>query len=535
MKKTLARAVVSIVICGLAWGAAGAAEPRIGKLMAYELPEYTIYTTRNAAQARYFANELARFRVTLETLLGKRASKTQIPTNLVILSRGEWEKYLQPGQHVAGFFQPGTFANVIILNGDTQSWITTQLVFHEYTHYFLSSQFGGVYPPWFNEGLAELMGYSRLEKNRALLLIPDHRQRGAGDRDWIPFERMLRVSHDSPEYQSHKLADSFYAQAWLTVHYGMLENREFGRQMFEYLAKLNTLVPQDEAAATFGDLAAADTRLREYARSGKMSSGAIALGDVPEVTLPAPKTLSDFEALALIADLMIDTRQDPDRTRPVIDSLARRDPKSARAAILQARFASVEGDDAAFDAATARAESLLAEGDWIGRRMLASVLLHNAEDYGAGRTRTTEESRKDLERALRWFGEAIQHNNADIEALWGYGTAAMRLDRHLGVAEEALKAAYLRAPGSAYIAVSLANLKSVQGKPDEMLPYLEDAIRYAKDLGLRRWATDTLVRMREYIAERDRIEEENRKQRERYEKELEEYEKRHGKRRKKTG
>jgi len=80
--------------------------------------------------------------------------------------------------------------------------------------------------------------------------------------------------------------------------------------------------------------------------------------------------------------------------------------------------------------------------------------------------------------------------------------------------------------------VSLANLKSNQRKPDEMIPYLEDTIRYATDLGTRRWAAETLVEVRAFIVQRDKELEENRKQREESEKMLAEYEKLYGKKKK---
>jgi hypothetical protein len=51
-----------------------------------------------------------------------------------------------------------------------------------------------------------------------------------------------------------------------------------------------------------------------------------------------------------------------------------------------------------------------------------------------------------------------------------------------------------------------------------MIPFLEDTMRLATNLELRRWATETLVQMREFIAQRDRIEAENRRQQEAYEK-----------------
>ena len=133
---------------------------------------------------------------------------------------------------------------------------------------------------------------------------------------------------------------------------------------------------------------------------------------------------------------------------------------------------------------------------------------------------------------MKWFAEAIAHNNQDVEALWGFGAAATDLDKNLDVAEEALVAAYKLAPSSAEIAVSLANLKSRQQKPDEMIPYLEDTIRNATDLGTRRWAADTLIETRKFIDERNRYAQQNRKAREDYEKQLADTKKKHGKRKK---
>jgi hypothetical protein len=100
------------------------------------------------------------------------------------------------------------------------------------------------------------------------------------------------------------------------------------------------------------------------------------------------------------------------------------------------------------------------------------------------------------------------------------------------MAESALKAAYQRVPASSAIAMSLANLKGQQQKPEEMIPYLKDTIRFAEYISMREWATRTLEEMQKYIAERDRIEAENRKQQEAYEKQRAEYEKKYGKRKK---
>jgi hypothetical protein len=516
---------------------ASAAEPRIGKFVSYEVEDFTITTSRSGKQARQFMTDLTKFRATLEKTLGKRAANAGIPTRILVVSGSEWQKYLQPRQNVAGWFQSGRFVNYMVMNGDAEAAEATHIIFHEYTHFFLASQFAGEYPPWFNEGLAELMGFAKFTKDMAVLQIPMYRVYEARDGDWIPFDRMIHVDQSSPEYQSHKLADSFYAQAWLTVHYGLVENRQFGKQMIEYLNHLNRLRPLEEAAkSSFGDdLSVVDKQLRDYSRNPHMMSGGIKLGEFPEVTLPEGKPVAELDALAMIADLMIETRLAPDRIRPVVASLARREPNSARAAILEARLARLDDDQKAFDAAVTRASSLLAAGDWMARRELASVLLDNALDFRPMSTRTTEESNRDLKSAMRWFGEAIAHNNEDVEALWGFGAAATRLDKDLDLAETALLAAYQRAPTSPDIAMSLANLKGRQQQPEAMIPYLKDTLRHSNSHSMSKWAAETLLETQEYLAERDRVDAENRKQREAYEKQRADYEKKYGKPKKKNG
>jgi hypothetical protein len=522
--------LTGLAIAALVASSALGADPRIGKLVRYDAGDYTIYTSRSAAQARDFIADLAKFRVALEKLLGKRATPNQFPTNIVIVSSSDFVKYFQPRENVAGYFQPGPFANYIAMNGDFGKQGSLEVVFHEYTHFYLSSQFAGEYPPWFNEGLAELMGYVRFTgKDRAVLGIPMDRVYEARDSDWIPFDRLIAVDHHSPEYQSHKLMSSFYAQSWLTVHYGMLENRDFGKQIFDYLKALNTLHPQPEAARmAFGpDLTVPDKMLRDYSRNTNMSSGALALGEIPEITLPAGKPLTENDAYGVFIDLMLETRSiGPDRVRPLVQALARREPASARAAIFEARLAAVDEDNAAFALAADRAEKSLVEGDWESRRELGVVLLNNATEWSPLKERSAAESERDLKRALRLCGQAVAHNNTDVEALWGFGTAATRLNQNLDVAEEALLAAYQRAPSSAMIAMSLANLKGSASEPDGMIPYLKDTIRYATDLGTKRWAVDTLKQMEDYIARRDA-------QKAEYEKTVAEYEKKYGKAKKK--
>ncbi len=513
---------------------ADAAEPRIGNFVRYDTGDFVIITSRSGNQAREIMTKLVKFRLTLERLLNRKAARSGIGTQIMIVSDSDWEKYLQPRERVAGFFQRARFDNHMALNGDADEFVI-YIMFHEYTHFFLSSAFSGEFPPWFNEGLAEFMGYVKFKGSTAVIQNPQFRADEARDKDWIAFDKLIRIDHHSPEYQSHKLAPDFYAQAWLTVHYGYLENREFGRQFYSYLNQLNKLVPQEEAArSAFGaDLSLVDAQLRAYSRKSNKFSGGLDLGAVPEFTLPKGEPMSDADAIAALIDLQLAARIAPDRIRPLVESLVRREPDSASSYIMAARLAEFEDKSPEFDAAVEKAGKLLKPDDWNGQRELALVLLASADDFNPMNTRSTEDTNRDLKRALAAFVKAVEHNNQDAKTLWGLGTTLTRLNVDLDLAQTALESAYQRVPASAQIAISLANLKSRQEKPEEMVPYLKDAIRFAGDLNTRRWATQTLQEIDRFLAENARIDEENRKQREAYERDMAEYEKKYGKPKKK--
>ena len=136
------------------------------------------------------------------------------------------------------------------------------------------------------------------------------------------------------------------------------------------------------------------------------------LGEVPAVTLPAGKPVAELDALANIIDLMLATRLAPDRIRPLVESLARREPKSARAAIFAARLAQAQDDDAAFE------PRHRAGGNCCSRRRLAArrELAQRAARERA-RLRADEHTQhrghraRPEARACSWYGEAVAHNN----------------------------------------------------------------------------------------------------------------------------
>ena len=79
-----------------------AADPRIGKFVSYRTGDFEVITSRSGNQARQLIEDLGKYRLTLERVLGRHATNTAIPTQIVIVSDADWRKYLEPRENVAG-------------------------------------------------------------------------------------------------------------------------------------------------------------------------------------------------------------------------------------------------------------------------------------------------------------------------------------------------------------------------------------------------------------------------------------------------
>ena len=104
-----------VAVCVLATRLGAAAEPRIARYMEYAAGDFTIVTSRGADQSRQFVQDLAKFRVTLEKTLGKRATRTVSPTTILITNGSDWNKYLHPAPERRGVLPAGALRQ---LHGD---------------------------------------------------------------------------------------------------------------------------------------------------------------------------------------------------------------------------------------------------------------------------------------------------------------------------------------------------------------------------------------------------------------------------------
>jgi hypothetical protein len=120
------------------------------------LPTFTI-VARDAGAARALPRLAAQLDGALAKLLNRKVPKRAAPTYVVLVPEDVWLRYLRPGTGITGEFVPAKFANYVLMQSSRDPSALGRGFFHEYSHWFLHTQFAGIQPLWFAEGLAEFV------------------------------------------------------------------------------------------------------------------------------------------------------------------------------------------------------------------------------------------------------------------------------------------------------------------------------------------------------------------------------------------
>src|SRR3954466_6855238 len=145
------RAFVGVVLVWLWATSAGVARARavdLPSLSVWQLPSYTLIA-EDGYETRALVQRLSDTERALAKLLARTVKPSPAPTLIWLVPKSLWTRYLAPSTAIAGEFVPRRFSNYVIINGDLPPFLVRDGLQHEYTHYFLRTQLGGIYPLWF--------------------------------------------------------------------------------------------------------------------------------------------------------------------------------------------------------------------------------------------------------------------------------------------------------------------------------------------------------------------------------------------------
>lgn len=168
------------------------------------------------------------------------------------------------GTGIAGFYDSnslGPFAVTPRRTQNTGRYFTPSLVLHhEYAHHFMLQYFPAVYPRWYIEGFAELIGSSLvMDDGRIGYGMPAKHRGNNIAASWVPLTELLTK-------EKITYLDT-YGQGWAVTHF-MTFDKTRASQFRQYLGALGTGKTYEEAAKSFGNLSDLNREARRYVTSG---------------------------------------------------------------------------------------------------------------------------------------------------------------------------------------------------------------------------------------------------------------------------
>jgi hypothetical protein len=333
---------------------------------AYETPHFIIYSESKPERVEALATRLERYDglMRMATNIGKDDPvKVRIYelADLTAVQKAAWAQ----NSGIAGFYSSNVMGPFLVTPRNSNEggrYFTPELVLqHEYAHHFMLQYFPAIYPSWYIEGFAELVGSSTTEKDGSIRYGEPARHRGNDIvAYWVPLGELLTRD-------KHTYFDT-YGQGWAMTHY-LTFDKERSKQLRQYLANLSAgQTTADAARSAFGDLNQLNQAARRYVGNGTFpvrqvkievkqpavsSSRALSPGEAALVPEVAAFTDSDLTAIRKPSDRER-ARKERQKLFETIKEKVARLPNDPFAQHMLAESATVVGDRAEAIRATAR-------------------------------------------------------------------------------------------------------------------------------------------------------------------------------------
>jgi hypothetical protein len=275
MKISLARFLLLLLVIVSAYSAVSAKDEWT------EVRTKNFFLIGNASEKdiRKVATRLEQFRETFGLLFKGLNLQSPIPTNVVVFKSDSAYKPFKPKREdgkldtfVAGYFQPGQDVNYISLAVGGDDSQTFKVIFHEYVHSIINTNFGkSEVPPWFNEGLAEFYSTFAIENDQIVklgLLIQYHLDL-LRQTKLIPLDQLFAVKDRQLLNTGDHSRTIFYAESWALIHYLIQGGK--GPALGKFLDAVLKQVPPEKAFkdAFQEDYASMQKQLENYVGQSK--------------------------------------------------------------------------------------------------------------------------------------------------------------------------------------------------------------------------------------------------------------------------
>ena len=258
----------------------------------FETAHFRIITESSPAEVEKFAATLESYDKLMRMATGTKDDKPVKVRIYQVAGLDEVEKAVnEPNSGIAGFYDSnslGPYAVTPRKTTGTGRYFTPDLVLHhEYAHHFMLQYFPAIYPSWYTEGFAELIGSSKmLDDGRIGYGMPALHRGNDINASWAALQDLLTKE------RVHML--DTYAQGWAVTHFLTFDSKR-SAQLRQYLGALSKGKSLAEAATVFGDLAELNREARRYVTAGSFEYRPVKV-DIARPVIQRTRTLSAGEA-----------------------------------------------------------------------------------------------------------------------------------------------------------------------------------------------------------------------------------------------
>ncbi len=288
-------------------------------------PHFEMYTSAGERSARdtlrYFEQVRSFFAQSLP-----HAFERSGPVRIVAFSsEKEFEPY-RPNEFAIAYYHETARHDYIVMSHTGAE--TFPVATHEYVHLVVRHS-NLTFPPWLNEGLAELYSTLRPMGNKILVgsLVPGRFQALLQDK-WVPLATIMAAGHDSPYYNEKSKAGSLYNEGWAMTHMLAL-SAEYRANFPQVMQSISGGTPSADAlekvyGKSFHEI---EMDLVTYLHGGRFQGALIAakLEKVQDDLSATPA--DDFDVKLLLAE--IGDHNGPDATRKTLEQLIAQNPSRA--------------------------------------------------------------------------------------------------------------------------------------------------------------------------------------------------------------
>jgi tetratricopeptide (TPR) repeat protein len=286
---------------------------------------FELYTTAGERAGRDLVRHFEQVRSFFMQAFGTGLTDAKPVRIVAFRNEKEYQPY-RPSEFAAAFFQPGDAHDFIIMSSASSEHY--HVAVHEFTH-LMVHQGGASFPPWLNEGLAEL--FSNLlpvgNKIKVGQDIPSRMMTLRSDK-WIPLATLLAVDHNSPFYNEKSKAGMFYAESWELVHMLFLSPDYSPR-----LKVMSAALKQGDAASAFQtayrkSIAEIESDLRRYLTGDTIKVFMFGIQLPKSVETPEIGSAAGLPARVTLAELLTNYRGRSEQARTAYEELAKDFPQS---------------------------------------------------------------------------------------------------------------------------------------------------------------------------------------------------------------